>query len=150
MQKRIAELEGRIVRIVDTISDGTASTALRQRFVELEEQRDRLGLELKNVGTTPRLPELPPNLTELYRSQVANLEAKLSRHPAERAAATQLLRSLIDGIEARAGETKRETIIEVTGSIAGILEVTLGPGQASSNQSVGMVVPRGGIEPPTP
>jgi site-specific DNA recombinase len=150
IQKRLLDLVHRIERIVDAISDGTASTSLRARLMDLERQRDRLEQELREVGTTPSLPELPSDLPEIYRRQVAELEATLFGHEVERAAATEILRSLIEGIEVRPGKSPRETTIEVTGSITGILDVALGSLKYGPNRSVGKVVPRGGIEPPTP
>ncbi len=79
-----------------------------------------------------------------------DLESTLRHSPVERAAASQILRQLIEGIVVYPGEQRGETQIELTGSITAILEMA---GQASKEQTptriVGVVVPRGGIEPPT-
>jgi hypothetical protein len=76
----------------------------------------------------------------------------------ERAAASEILRSLIFGIFVYPGKDRGEVKIKVEGSVPDILEFAArqrGHGQGAKgerkpNRSVVLVVPRGGIEPPTP
>ncbi len=71
-------------------------------------------------------------------------------HPGSSRFALTKPRQLIEGIVVHPGERRGETQIEVTGSIAAILEMACqAPKEQTPNRSVGMMVPRGGIEPPT-
>ena len=140
----------RIDRIVNAIAEGTSSQALKAKLKNLEAEKNRLETEQRETAGIPEVVELHPNLPELYRLRVADLESTLRHSPVERAAACQILRQLIEGIVVYPGEGRGETLIEVTGSIAAILEMACqAPKIQTPNRSVGMVVPRGGIEPPT-
>jgi len=135
----------RIDRIVNAIAEGTSSQALKAKLTDLEAEKDRLETEQREFTGTSEVVDLHPNLPELYRRRVTDLESTLRHSPVERAAASQILRQLIEGIVVYPGERRGETQIELTGSITAILEMA---GQASKEQtptrSVGVVVPRGG------
>jgi site-specific DNA recombinase len=149
--RQLATVMNRIARVVDAIADGTASAALKAKLSELELEKARLEAEQQAINDTVSVPDIHPNLPELYRRRVADIERALTETEAERAAASEILRSLIECIVVYPGAHRGETVIAVEGSIPAILDfANRRQGERSTNRSVAMVVPRGGIEPPTP
>ena len=146
VERQLLNTSQRIDRIVNAIAEGTSSPALKAKLTDLEAEKDRLETEQMEYTGTSEVVDLHPNLPELYRRRVTDLESTLRHSPVERAAASQILRQLIEGIVVYPGERRGETQIELTGSIAAILEMAC---QASKEQtpprSVGVVVPRGEI-----
>ncbi len=144
-----------IGRIVDAIAEGTASKALKAKLERLEEESENLNAEQKAL-VTEQPPELHPNLPALYRSQVGDLERALTRTPVERASASEIIRSLISRIVVSPGEGRGAVTISVEGSIPAILDLARQRERAPNerermqNRGVVLMVPRGGIEPPTP
>ncbi len=150
VERQLLNISQRIDRIVNAIAEGTSSKALKAKLADLEAEKERLEAEQQGLTETPEIVDLHPNLPELYRRRVTDLEATLRRSPVERAAASQVLRQVIEGIIVYPGELRGETQIEVTGSIAAILDMAYkAPKGQTPNRSVVVVVPRGGIEPPT-
>jgi site-specific DNA recombinase len=97
------------------------------------------------------MPEIHPNLPQLSRRRVADLQRALTSIPEDRDAAAAILRSLTEKIVVHPGKRRGETTIFVEGSIPAILSFANGRrDQPLSRRSLAMVVPRGGIEPPTP
>ena len=150
VEHQLTNTSRRIDRIVDAIADGTASGALKATLADLEAEKEQLEDERQGLNATSDVADLHPNLPELYRRRAAELEVTLRRCPAERAAAGQILRPPIEGIVVHPGERHGETRIEVAGSIVAILDMAYrSPGEQTRTRSVALVVPRGGIEPPT-
>jgi site-specific DNA recombinase len=144
--KRLTEVKARIDRIIDAIADGTASPTLKAKLSELETEKAHLGAS--RGPAHDELPEIHPNLPQLYKRRGADLQRVLT---SDRDAAAEILRSLIRQIVVRPGKRRGETLITVTGSIPAILEFAGNHTRRSApERSVAMVVPRGGIEPPTP
>ncbi len=149
--RQLKNVEERIKRVVDAIADGTASMALKAKLAELELERARLAAEEQAGNDTVEVPDIHPNLAGLYKRRVAELERVLAQSSVERAAASDLLRSLIERILVYPGKRRGETVIAVEGSIPAILEFAgRRKDERPIDRSVAMVVPRGGIEPPTP
>ncbi|MCH6589786.1 MAG: hypothetical protein IH806_04685 [Proteobacteria bacterium] len=117
VEHQLTNTSRRIDRIVDAIADGTASGALKATLADLEAEKEQLEDERQGLNATSDVADLHPNLPELYRRRVAELEVTLRRCPAERAAAGQILRPPIEGIVVHPGERHGETRIEVAGSI---------------------------------
>jgi len=150
LERRLASASRRIDRIVEAIEEGTASRTLRSRLGALEVEKQQFDAERQALDVTPQLVDLHPNLPKMYRRQLANLEVTLEQSPTERAAVGQILRSIIERITVHPGAKRGETEIEVEGCIAAILEFARQPsGGSKPSKSVAMMVPRGGIEPPT-
>ena len=150
VERQLLNISQRIDRIVNAIAEGTSSQALKAKLTDLEGEKEKLETEQREDTGTSEIVELHPNLPELYRRRVTDLEDTLRRSPVERAAASQILRQLIESIVVYPGKQRGETQIEVTGSIAAILEMaSRRQKEQPPNRSVGMMVPRGGIEPPT-
>jgi site-specific DNA recombinase len=149
--RQLTNVTNRIERIVDAIADGTASISLKAKLADLELEKVKLEAKQRTVDETVNLPDLHPNLPELYNRRVADIQLALTQSATERAAAGEILRSLIERIVVYPGKRRGETVITVEGSIPAILDFAGRPqGERKANRSVAMVVPRGGIEPPTP
>ena len=155
ISRKLKAIENSIERIVDAIAEGTASQALKGKLVRLEAEMESLKSEERSL-VTEQAPELHPNLPALYRSRVTDLEKALTRTPLEQASATEIIRSLISGIVVFPGESRGDVTIRVEGSIPAILELARQRERAPNrrermrNRGVVLLVPRGGIEPPTP
>jgi site-specific DNA recombinase len=149
--KRIVDVKARIDRIIEAIADGTASPTLKAKLSELEAERAHLEAAHGPAPEKRELPEIHPNLPQLYKRRVTDLQRVLTLNAADRDAAAEILRSLIMQIVVRPGKRRGETIVAVTGSIPAILEFAGNqPRPSAPERSVATVVPRGGIEPPTP
>ena len=82
--------------MVQATEDGLYSPALETRMAELKGKRARLSAQLE--AATPALPvALQPNLPELYRRQVEQLEAALNDRLI-RDEAAEVLRELIEKV----------------------------------------------------
>ncbi len=138
----------RIARIVDAIADGAPSASLREKLDSLEAERIALEGGRAEIDSLATAPTIHPNLPELYARRVAALESHLKEGGGE--AAREVLRSLIRRIVVHPGEKRGETRISVQGSVPEILEFAQSPrAKPEADESVAMMVPGGGFEPPT-
>jgi site-specific DNA recombinase len=151
LEKRLSEVSIKIGRIVEAITEGTASNSLTTKLTELENLKVETESELQSITDRPEIIKLPTNLPEIYHQQIAQLESKIRIPSATNDAAKQILRSFVDKIVVYPGPGRGITEIEVFGSLADILAAANSPNEeAAYHRSVAKVVPRGGIEPPTP
>ena len=67
------EIDDSIARMVDAIAEGTGGRALNTKLGQLESEREKL-IEEKRSVAVQQAPELHPNLPELYRRRVVDLE----------------------------------------------------------------------------
>jgi site-specific DNA recombinase len=93
-----------------------------------------LAAELGAVATTPL--RLHPNLAEVYRRKVADLQAALA-DPAAHAEALDILRGLIERVDVRAGDDGIS--IELVGAIANMLKLSAGAESLGKAPYVGSV-----------
>jgi len=107
------EVERKLKGLVEAIADGLRAPGLQSRLDELERRKATLAAELAAAPSTPL--RLHPNLAEVYRKKVADLQAALAA-PASHAEALDILRGLIERVEVRMGETGIE--IELVGAVA--------------------------------
>ncbi len=75
-QAKLIRCERRIKKIVGAIAEGLPARALKAELEELEAKRERLEREVTRAPE-PK-PLLHPNLVELYRKKVAELETFLT------------------------------------------------------------------------
>jgi len=61
--------------ILTAIEDGLYQPSMKARMEELERQKAEIGVRLREMP--PDLPDVNPNVAELYRVQVAQLAAAL-------------------------------------------------------------------------
>ena len=148
--RKLCAVQSSIDRIVNAIAEGTASKSLKAKLDQLETERERVESEHRAIAAERRPPELHPSLPEIYRRRVNDLEAALTRTEMERAAASEILRSLIIGISVYPGRDRGEVKIKVEGSVPDILEFAArqrrhekgAKGEQRPNRNVVLVVPR--------
>ena len=104
--------------LIEAIADGLRSPGLQQKLEELEERKSRLETEVTN-GPLPK-PRLHPNMAELYRRKVSELEAAL-QDPALREEALGILRGLVQSVEIH--PAKKGFDVSFVGDIAQMIVV---------------------------
>ena len=117
-----------------------------------EARKRDLERALNQADPTPKL-EIHPNLGELYRHKVSELETLL-RDEDTKPQATDLLRSLIQRIEISAGPTRGHAEVRIFGALASILDFALESTNAQATADGGwcmvlMVAGAGYAEAPT-
>ncbi len=118
-RRELAAIKRQLDGLVDAIADGLRAPGLQQRLDELEARR----VEIEQSLAAPPSPvRLHPNLAELYRRQVAQLQRSLS-HPEIRDEAVQILRGLIERVSIRPTADGME--IEIVGEIAKMVDLGL-------------------------
>jgi hypothetical protein len=115
------ELEGtdkRIRRIVEAIAEGVPARSLKDELIALEQRQEELEQEIARAPDPQ--PLLHPNLAELYRQRVAQLEEALA-DPNDGTEAMEMIRSLVDALvlTPEGGQLR----IDLTGALAGILSL---------------------------
>jgi site-specific DNA recombinase len=139
-------------RLVQAILDGVPGSRVKDRMAELEARKAKLEALLAEAHEEPVL--LHPNLSQLYRQQVARLvEALNDEH--HRTQAAEIIRGLVDRIELTpVWQDGKETLsITLHGDLAGILGLAArakGPRAASGPVTAcTKLVAGAGFEPAT-
>jgi site-specific DNA recombinase len=114
--RQLADVKRRIAGIVDAIEHGIITSTTKQRLEELEAERARLEV----LPMEAPLPAIHPNLAQLYRHKVAQLEEELA-DPGIAAEAKSVLRSLIKTIRVTPGVRRGDVTLELQGELAAIL-----------------------------
>ena len=145
-RRELAGIEKKIADIVAAIEDGGYTRALTDRLRELEARQDELRERLAPARAD--IPDIHPNVADLYRRKVERL-AEALRDPRERAAAAEAVRSLIERIVLAPGAMNAT----LHGDLGTILEWTAkGRRNETDTPSSGMsvsVVAGAGFEPAT-
>ena len=114
------ELDGinrKLEGLYDAIADGLRTPGLKAKLEDMETQKR--DLELRLSSAPPPAPILHPNLAELYRRKVENLQASLN-NPECRTEAAEIIRSLVESIKVRNHDDGIE--IELIGEITNMIE----------------------------
>jgi site-specific DNA recombinase len=117
--------------MVQTIADTGGSRSLVQELRHLEQRQTELTQKLSATDTPEALPALHPNLAQVYRQKVSDLEQALA-DPLVSAAAVEALRSLIDAIVVYPGPKRGEVRIELRGDLAAFMHLASGHVSRSS------------------
>ena len=117
-RRELAEVSRRLEGLIEAIADGLRTPGLKAKLEELEQRKAEL--ESDAATTPPATPHLHPNLAELYRRKVEDLQTALS-DAAVRTEATEILRGLIEAINVRPLEEGFE--IELVGDIANMVRI---------------------------
>ncbi|MBM3570377.1 MAG: hypothetical protein FJX46_16675, partial [Alphaproteobacteria bacterium] len=91
----LAKTERQITAIIEAIKDGLRTPAMKAELERLEAHKQELVNAI--AGAQTPAPRLHPNMAELYRAKVANLQQELSK-PELRVEAAEAIRSLIGSI----------------------------------------------------
>jgi len=110
------------------IEDGLYQPAMKARMEELERQKAEIGVRLREMP--PDLPDVNPNVAELYRVQVVQLAAAL-QEPDVDAEAAGAIRSLIGAVAITPGEKRGHVNALLRGDLMGILELAASRGDTA-------------------
>lgn len=123
LERKAADLRGRISRLVDAIADGAG---------EFQEVKDRLRTaradladaehQLKALDDAAPIA-LPDDLADRYRIYIAQLDDALATEGAARERAASAIRELIDTLTLIPNKTGRGVEIQLTGHMANIINL---------------------------
>jgi len=145
--KELTDINRRIGNIVGCIEDGTETSAMRARLIDLENKKCALEATLSNMAD-PQFIEFHPNVAELYRSRVDELRKALNTDDDTRQEAISILRGLIAEILLYPGEKRGKMNVELRGALAEILALAQ-PDLTTKAGGMKLVVAGEGLEPPT-
>ena len=143
-RRELEKVARSIKEIVAMIEDGGGSRALVARLRDLEAKEDELNARLTQAPVD--IPDIHPNVAEIYRCKVERLAEALRRQE-ERDEAADAIRALVERITLAPGAKRGEIAATLHGDLGTILEWTAQkqntPGRASSGVSVSVVAGAG-------
>ena len=128
----LPKIERAITGIMAAIEDGMYQPAMKARMVELERQKAEIEARLRDAPAD--LPDVNPNVAEIYRRKVMDLADALADNQAGQEAALAI-RSLIGDVVLTPGERRGEVNATLRGELMAILDLAagrVGPGGHSS------------------
>jgi site-specific DNA recombinase len=120
-QRQLKSLERKIQAIMEAVEKGLYSPSMNDRMRQLEAERQALQ-KAEEATEAPPAIVIHPNLAELYRRRVADLE-KLLVDPELGSEAMDLIRSMITGITVVPREDAEGVHLELAGDLARILHL---------------------------
>jgi hypothetical protein len=122
-RQALPKIERAIKGIMAAIEDGMYQPAMKARMAELERQRAEIETRLRE--TPADLPDVNPNVAEIYRRKVTRLADALAESEASREAASAI-RSLIGDVVLTPGERRGEVNATLRGELLAILAIASG------------------------
>ena len=120
-RRQLEEARRKLDGLIEAIAEGFRTPGLQAKLEELERYKARLEDE---IDLTPKAaPRLHPNLADLYRKKVTNLQEALA-DPETRMEALEILRSMIERVRVKTVENGVE--IELIGEIANMVRLSAG------------------------
>ncbi|OYY91422.1 MAG: hypothetical protein B7Y45_03840 [Sphingomonas sp. 28-66-16] len=148
LERRIAELDREITRLVDALAAGADLDVVRAGIDDRRDQRAIAEAELAEQSAGPAII-LHPHIVEAYRRAIGDLGQTLaggnatSRH-------LPRLRALIESIRITDAPGQPDNAaIEITGSLANVLALATNQPPTAVSPTV-LLVAKEGLEPPTP
>ena len=139
VQKDMNKVNTAIKRCLTFITEGDGNPGLvRDELKDLEARKRDLERTL-TANHDERAVEIHPNMAELYRKKVTELQALLADETA-RPQAMDLIRSMIDHIEIKGGTERGRPDVILVGALAQILAFTQQNKTVASNGSDGRVL----------
>ena len=120
-RRELAAIEKKIATMIAAIEDGGYVRGMSDRLRELEARQDEIAERLSAAPAD--LPDIHPNVAEIYRRKVARLAEALNR-PEDRDEAASAIRGLIERIVITPGEKWGEVHATLCGDLGTILEWT--------------------------
>jgi len=117
-RRELEEVSRKLRGLIEAIAEGLRAPGLQAKLDELESRKAALEIEL--AAAPPPAPLLHPNLAEVYRRKVADLQAALA-DPNTQTEALEILRGLIECVVLHPAETGFE--IELVGEIAAMVDL---------------------------
>ena len=150
IERRLAEIERALKRLIDPICDGSAVIRqLEPQFLPLEKEQTELRAKLEEVRGSPDVIGLHPASPKRYEGQLAQLQAALALGiRAGETEAASAMKDLVDTVTV-SRDPNRKGGVEV--KIAGRFNHLLGPKAFPQGVKavLGGVVAEEGLEPPT-
>ena len=122
-RQALPKIERAIKGIMAAIEDGMYQPAMKARMAELERQRAEIETRLRD--TPADLPDVNPNVAEIYRRKVTRLADALADSQASQEA-TSAIRSLIGDVVLTPGERRGEVNATLRGELLAILDIASG------------------------
>ena len=136
-EKRPAEIRSQLERLVDAIADGSGTmSTLGRRIAELETEEARLTSAIKQAEADVEVVTMHPKAIASYMAEIDRLASAVRDREHETAFA--IVRRLVDRIVIYPREKGEPVAFDIVGRLAALIDPSVGP-----------LVPRGGIEPPT-
>ena len=151
LEKRLAEIQRQIRRLVDAIAQGElGSRSVAERLAQLEAEETQAQAQLQEIDRAANeLPvQLHPRAAETYARKVEDIHTALAAYAASgepaSQAVTEAVRDLIERIEIEpmTDQARAPIRIQVIGTLARFME-------QNAPQCGGALVAGGGLEPPT-
>ncbi|MCC7168267.1 MAG: recombinase family protein [Rhodospirillales bacterium] len=117
-----ANTKRRIDQIMNALEQGIVTATTKERLLALEARQEEIRTALEKANEAQPVPALHPNLAELYRRKVGELEIALN-DPDTKTGAIQALRGLVDAVVLYPGEKRGEMTIELYGELAGLSHI---------------------------
>jgi DNA invertase Pin-like site-specific DNA recombinase len=123
-RKALAKIARAIAGIIAAVEDGLYQPTMKARLAELERQKAEIEVRLR--AREPELPDVNPNVAELYRRKVKHLAEALAEDDPSSQEAAVALRSLIGEVVLMPGEKRGEVNATLRGELMGILDFANG------------------------
>jgi site-specific DNA recombinase len=117
-RRELDDVNRKLRGLIEAIAEGLRAPGLQAKLDELEQRKTALEAEL--AAAPPPPPRLHPNLAEIYRRKVADLQTALADLQA-RTEALEILRGLIDRVVLHPADKGFE--IELVGEIAAMVDL---------------------------
>jgi len=121
--RALEKIEYGIKGIFAAIEDGMYQPAMKARMAELERQKAEI--EARQAEAPADVPDIHPNIAELYRTKVIHLAETLAQ-PGANSEAREDIRSLVGEVVMTPGEKRGETRAILRGELMGILDLVAG------------------------
>jgi len=121
----LPKIERAITGIMAAIEDGMYQPAMKTRMAELERQKAEIEARLREASAD--LPDVNPNVAELYRRKVERLADAPTDSQTNQEAAVAI-RSLIGDVVLTPGERRGEVQASLRGELLAILDLATGRG----------------------
>ena len=134
-RQELAAVKKKMKAMIDVIEDGGYVRGMMDRLRELEARQDEL--EARLAAAPVAVPDVHPNVADIYRRKVERLAAALN-NPGEREEAATAIRGLIERIVLTPGVAWGEADAKLVGDLGTILEWT---GTGDKRRQAGAQVP---------
>ncbi|WP_454624704.1 recombinase family protein [Bradyrhizobium cenepequi] len=132
--RALQKIERAVAGIMAAIEDGLYQPSMKARMDELERQKAEITERLSQARAD--IPDVHPNIANVYRKNVARFTEALADPDGGREAA-EALRSLIGKVVLTPGKKRGEVHAELRGELMGILEFS----NTHENQRMSAVMP---------
>ncbi len=151
LRKELAKTERGIARCIAFITEGDGDPGtVRDSLRDLEARKKSLEQRLTTEIEAPAI-EIHPNVAELYRRKVGELQNLLTDE-ASHVEAVAIIRALIERIEVHGGEKRGEAEVILVGALAQVLDYACGQQKNAASCGDGgrvLLVAGAGFEPAT-